>query len=144
MADNGRNGIYVHPQASGTVKAVFNRVEVYNNSRMGIFVDAQFFTGTINATVAESVAANNLSGINLIATESPGSLMVTRSVVANNVFDGLVASGAAATLRVGQSTATGNRVGVEAAGDGTVLSYGDNYLDGNVSGNVISATIPKK
>src|SRR6266498_4650850 len=120
VADNGRNGIYVHPQASGTVKAVFNRVEVYNNSRMGIFVDAQFFTGTINATVAESVAANNLSGINLIATESPGSLMVTRSVVANNVFDGLVASGAAATLRVGQSTATGNRVGVEAAGDGTV------------------------
>src|SRR5712691_1193664 len=39
VADNGGDGISVQPTGSGTVKVVLNRVEVYNNSQVGISVD---------------------------------------------------------------------------------------------------------
>src|SRR6266851_2939029 len=57
VADNGGRGVDVAPTGSGTVKAVFNRVEAYNNSSDGFAVRGPFSTGTINATVADSVAA---------------------------------------------------------------------------------------
>src|SRR5438105_2329336 len=87
LADNGGAGIFVRPSGSGTVKAVFNRVKAYNNSRDGISVDGQSSSGTINATATDSVAANN-NAAGFLATTISGqtrpSLMVVRSISANN------------------------------------------------------------
>src|SRR6266702_6646652 len=58
-ADNGGRGIFLKPSGSGTVKAVFNRVEAYNNSNTGIQVDGSGSTGSVAATATDSVSAGN-------------------------------------------------------------------------------------
>jgi hypothetical protein len=134
VADNGGNGIRVLPSGSGPVKVSLNRVEIYNNSLNGISVEGTNSTGTINATVADSVAAGNGS-IGFLARSGSGqattNLMVVRSVAAyNNV--GISANNfSTATLRVGQSTITGNTTSWTALGGAIVRSYGDNNIDGN-------------
>src|ERR1022692_2980696 len=51
VADNGAGGIQVSPTGSGTVTAVFNRIEINNNAASGITLTGQFSSGgTINAT----------------------------------------------------------------------------------------------
>jgi len=149
VADNGGSGIVVSPTGSGIVKTALSRVEAYNNSGAGVFVSAQFSSaGTINATAEDSVAANN-SGAGFVAFsptgQSPTNLLVVRSVSSNN-GTGLFASGAAATLRVGQSTVTGNTTNSWSTFNGGVLrSYGDNNIDGNFDGDPVNpTTIAKK
>jgi hypothetical protein len=130
VADNGTHGIYVSPTGSGTFTAVFNRVEANTNAISGIVVDGTTSTGTINATAAESVAADNIQGAGFAASSSAGhaltTLTVFHSVSANNVY-GITANGTGATLRAAQSTSTGNTYGYY----GVLTSYGDNYIDGN-------------
>jgi len=49
-----------------------------------------------------------------------------------------------ATIRVGQSTVTGNGAGWSAVSSGVVDSYGDNYIDGNTSQQTAPPGIPRK
>jgi len=146
VADNGQSGIVVQPVGSGTVKATLNRVEANNNSFAGIWLVGVFSTGMINATVSDSVVANN-AGTGFIAQSSAGhaatSLMLVRSVAANNGF-GLQADGAPATLRIGQSTLTGNGVSWLAQSSAVLRSYGDNNINGNGDGDPAPTGIAKK
>jgi len=149
VADNGGRGIVIEPVGSGVVKAVLDRVEVYNNSGTGIEVFGNATTGTmgtINVTVVDSVAAGNFAGFR--AATSPGqattNLMLVRSVAADN-GTGLVADGAAiATLRVGQSTVTGNTQSWHTDSGAVLRSYGDNDIDGNGDGDPPLPVIGKK
>jgi hypothetical protein len=141
VADNGWSGIFLQPTGSAT--AVFNRVELNNNGRPGILADGQLSAGTntINATVSESVAAGNSNAgffSNTISGKAPTSLMLFHSVAANNVT-GVYAQGSGATVRLANSTLTGNQFGWTALSSGVVASYGDNYIDGNGS-NINSLT----
>jgi hypothetical protein len=82
-------------------------------------------------------ASNGNDGI--IAESDDGTLvwiMVRNSTIANNATVGLSAQSTGATIRVTRSTITGNNVPWTAASPGAVLSYGDNNIDGNASGNV--------
>lgn len=146
-ADNGF-GMVVNPTGSGTVNAVFNRVEAKNNKAVGIGVNGALSTGTINATVFESVAASNIDGflVNSVPGKAATTLMLFHSVAANNT-NGLGALGPLATIRVAQSMITGNANGWSAgpvAGPGSVLSYGDNYIDGNMGNQAAPPNIARK
>jgi len=116
VADNGGNGISIAP--AGTLNAVLNRVEVYNNNGDGILVEGQL-GGVFNVTIADSVAANNGVGLR------------------NDSIHPF-------TMRVAQSVVTGNAVSWEAKNQGILLSYGDNKIDGNGDGNPAPSTIGKK
>jgi hypothetical protein len=131
VADNSGNGIVVQPTGSGTVTAVLNRVEVNNNGANGIEVAGNFSTGTIKATVSESVATGNshLDQVGFFAVSS--TLTVFHSVASNN-YTGIEAAGSGGTLTIAQSMVTGNNFGWNAGG-GVVQSYGDNYFNGNGS-----------
>jgi len=147
VANNAADGILVIPTGSGTVKAVFSRVEAYNSGSSGIAVTGEATTGgTLNATVADSVAANNSNGFFALsnAGQATTSLMVIRSVAANNGIGLRVANTPNATLRVGQSTITGNTATWSVSGTGVLQSYGDNNIDGNVDGGPILTVIAKK
>jgi hypothetical protein len=147
VADNGGGGIMVSPFGSGTVKAVFNRVEVYNNSSVGIELNGVNSTGRINATVADSVAAGNgSSGFVVLSLSGMAAtnLMVVRSVAANNGAAGLVPRSTAAILRVGQSTVTGNTASWLVVDGGVLQSYGDNNIDGNGDGDPAIPTVTEK
>ena len=67
--------------------------------------------------------------------------MVVRSTAVNNLF-GLAAT--AATMRVSQSTVTGNTTGLTTNNGGTIGSYTDNLVDGNAGGEAFTGTIAKK
>jgi len=145
VADNGRNGIFIEaPSGSFSVNALLNRVEAYNNSKSGISV-INFGTGTVKTTEADSVAANNGGdGFTVSSVSGAASLMVVRSVAANNGA-GISADGASATLRVGQSAVTGNTTSWSFPNGGTLRSYGDNNIDGNGDGDPAApTTIAKK
>jgi len=66
--------------------------------------------------------------------------MVIRSVTANNGTG--LSSSAGGTLRLGQSSITGNATSWSASG--LVQSYGDNDINGNGDGDPAPATIGRK
>jgi hypothetical protein len=134
VSDNGGVGIqFVVPSGTGTMTGVIDHVQVQNNGNMGL----NFFsntTVTFNMTVSDSVFANNAtSGIRATSgNNNPSSVMVRNSTIANNGSYGLDAgTGGGSIIRVTRSTITGNPYGWE----GTVLSYGDNNIDGNTNTN---------
>lgn len=149
VADNGGKGIYVQPTGSNsTVTATFNRIEA-NNSDSGIQVDGRYGTATINTTASESVATGNRSvAFYVLAGSAPNTLMVVRSVVANNNgyanTTGLAAYGTGAIVRVANSTVTGNAHGWSTLAGGIVESYGNNYIDGNIDWESAPPSILKK
>jgi len=145
-SDNGDTGILVFPTGSGTVTANFNRVKANNNSFHGIAVDGDNSTGTINATVSDSVVTHNgLRGF--LAGSTAGQALVTltvfRSVAANNET-GLMATGAGAILRASESIVTGSNFGWLATNSGVLLSAGDNTIEGNTNFQGAPTTYTKK
>jgi hypothetical protein len=145
VADNGNDGIGFFPIGSGT--AVFNRVEVNNNGDIGIHVDGQLSPGTntIKATVFESVAAGNVIAGFFNFTQSGNaltSLMIFHSVAANNGF-GVEAQGTGATVRLANSTVTGNTNGWVAS-SGVLLSDGNNTIEGNGANEGAPPTYARK
>src|SRR5207248_11305050 len=71
-------------------------------------------------------------------------LMVLNSVASYN-STGIVADGTNATVRIGQSGITGNTISSWAnPGSAKVLSYGDNYIDGNGDGDPAPPSIARK
>jgi hypothetical protein len=147
VADNNAIGIALEPTGSAT--AVFNRVEVNNNGNSGIVVNGSGSAGTntINVTVSDSVAAGNNGGAGFFSTtasgKAPTSLMVSHSVAANNVY-GVAAQGSGATIRLANSTLTGNASGWLVLSSGVINSYGDNYIDGNGANETAPPSIVRK
>jgi hypothetical protein len=150
VGDNGNYGINVTPGGSGIVTAVFNHVETANNGVQGIIANGSTSTGAVNATVADSVAANNLGNgfaAITISGQAPTKMMVFRSVAASN-GNGIDGSGISAQggaiIWVGQSTVTSNTNGWQVSSGGVVQSYGDNKIDGNGSSEGAPPAIPNK
>jgi hypothetical protein len=59
---------------------------------------------------------------------------------ANNATHGVLVSGAAATVRIGNSTITGNATGAAAQSGGILQSYKNNAINGNTVSNGIPIT----
>jgi hypothetical protein len=135
ISDNGGNGIEFLPLGSGNTIGVLDHIQIENNGSFGLSVasNTQFTT----VTISDSVSANNQgSGILAFSVSStPISIMVRNSIIANNADNGLEADNAGATIRVTQSTITGNTTGWGTSLGGVVSSYADNNIDGNGSVN---------
>src|SRR5262249_42564181 len=122
------------------------------NGDRGISVAGDASTGTVDATIADSVAAGN--GGNGFRVSSKGgfaqtNLLVVRSLSVNNAIGvvALVARGQATTpaLRIGQPSLAGNAVSWAFTLGAVLESFGDNYVAGNFDGDpAFLATIAKK
>jgi Right handed beta helix region len=149
FVNNFAAGILVQPSGAPTIKATFSGVEAYNHFGSGITIGVGTViasTATVNATVAESVAASNGTGF-IAEALAPAAvnLLVVRSKIANNTNNGIVASGAATTVRLAQSSITGSTTGLSISSGAALLSYGDNNIDGNGAGTETpTGTIVKK
>jgi hypothetical protein len=129
-------GIFVQPGVAGSARVSLKDVRVQDNVNGGLRVDTTGSTSAAGVTVsvAGSVfAGNGGAGVAMVVPTgtTTGAIMIADSTVANNGTTGLIANGANATIRVGNSTITGNATGVNAAGGSTIASYGNNRLDGN-------------
>ena len=150
MNSNVAAGILVQP--TGNATAMFDRVEVNNNTFDGILVSGANapHSTTVNATAFDSVASGN-GHIGFYvdsggATNAPTTLMVSHSVAANNGF-GADAENTGATIHLANSTISGNVNGwtlTGAGGLGVVDSYGDNYINGNGANETAPPSIARK
>ncbi|MGH6858355.1 MAG: hypothetical protein ACRECP_12170 [Methylocella sp.] len=127
-------GINIAPTGSAAITGVLSNVITDNNNN-GILVNGTASTGaSVNVTVVDSVASNNNTGISAVSATGKAVTQITvRNSVASYSGTGLLAT--SAILRVAHSVVTGNTVGVNVASGGTLFSYGDNDIDGNINAN---------
>jgi hypothetical protein len=144
IADTSSTGIIVVPTGSAGAKAALDRVRVEDGS-IGIIFSGGDTNGPIAATVRDSVAAGNANA-GIHAFETGGgttNVMVDRSASVNN-GTGIYAQGPA-TIRIGDSTVTGNtNLGLLAQFSGTIASYGTNKVNGNFIEGAPTSTIAMK
>jgi hypothetical protein len=145
IADTRQEGIRFQPGASGSAHATLERIRVENSASAGIIFGGTLTTGSVTATVRDSVSAGAVSAG--IQAQDSGSgtttVMIDRSASVNN-DSGIVAFGAGATIRIGDSTVTGNGTGLETVNGGTIASYGTNKVNGNGTEGVPTSTIAMK
>ena len=135
-------GIAVAPLVGASVQATLTNVQIVNGLNAGLRIDTQAGAGTAAAvTVKDTLISNTGSGITLRSLAgAPATLTLTDSIVAGNVATGIMAKGAASVARVGTTTITGNLDALSIASGASILTYGDNRLDGNT--NNTAFTLP--
>jgi hypothetical protein len=138
VSDNAGDGIVISPTGSGATTGALHRVEIEKNGSHGLALNP---TPSLNMTVSDSLIDNNaLNGILAVSSiGAPLNVMVRNSTIINNGAIGLAAGSTGTTIRVTRSTITGNGTGWSTGG-GAVLSYADNNIDTNGSGNTAPPT----
>lgn len=133
-------GIFIQPTGSGSAKASLVRVNAVSNV-LGIRADGTGSTGTISVSVSDSTASENTYAGLTAFTPSGGAVTKMEIIRSNSINNGTGVNdnGAAATLRIGYSTVTGNNVGVNIANGATASSLGNNLIEDNTTAG---ATIP--
>jgi hypothetical protein len=131
VSNSGGIGIAILPSGAATVTATLNRVQVNGAGLQGINVSGTAATGAVNATIANSAVSNNSTGI--VAGSTNGAavtqMMVSNSVLSNNGI-GLADTGLNPTIYLAKSTIAGNTTAFNAI-NGTLFSFGDNYIKSN-------------
>ncbi|HEX4736842.1 MAG TPA: hypothetical protein VH331_04690 [Allosphingosinicella sp.] len=154
VANNGASGtgggILIQPTgAGGSAKVEIEDSQVINSGGYGLRVDSTANTSTAGISVNidhSQVSGSTGAGIVAVAVgTNPITMMIANSVSSNNTTNGIIGNGAQVTIRVGNTTITGNATGINPAGGSTISSYGDNRLDGNTTANgaFTGAILPK-
>lgn len=128
-------GIMVKPTGAGLVRATFNRVTVEQNSA-GITIDGSASSGTIRATVRDSVVSGN-AGTGVWAYSPAGAatgVYFVNSSSVENATAGIYAYGANAAITLMGSSIMGNSTGISSPAGGNVYSYKNNAINFNFSG----------
>ena len=117
-----------------------NNVRLVNNANVGLLVDATTSVGGTGLFVSiENCVVSGQNGDGVKALHPAGNQGILISMngcnVANNSGTGILGDGGSATIRVGNTTITGNGTGVARLNASNVVSYGDNRLNGNTSGD---------
>ena len=147
VADSTLFSINVNPAGSANARVVLDRVRVENGGGSGMNFEDNATTGAVTATVRDSISSGNINP-GIAAFTGFGSngqvrVMVDRSAFVNNLT-GVSAHGANATIRIGNSTVTGNQNGLVSVLSGAILSYGTNKMDGNdTEGNPTGSVNPR-
>ncbi len=126
-------GIYIKPSSGVTADVSIERSRIDGNF-FGIVADGTG-GGIIRALVKDSFVTNNVqNGITVSTTGSSTVLTVDNTGISGNNH-GLVAGGSGAGMLVGRSVITGNATGLFTTGGGVLLSYKDNRLNANPTGD---------
>jgi hypothetical protein len=143
-ADGG--GIVVQPAGTGSARVAIERTRVENNT-YGIFANGTGSTGVIALQVRDSVVAESkFHGISSFtaAAASTTAITVERSSSLLNGGNGILAQGAGAFVLLADSTVMSNVTGLNPASGGSIFSYQDNQLTGNVSDGAPTALLTVK
>jgi hypothetical protein len=145
VASSG-GGIAIVPAGSGSARVVIERSHVEGNT-YGIYAVGTGSTGVIIVHVKDSVVSNNVfDGIGgyTSAGHSTVSMTVDRSSSLLNGGNGILAQSAHAFIFLASSTVMSNVTGLSSTGGGTILSYQDNHLTGNVTDGAPNAVLSVK
>jgi len=138
---NASNGQGVSFQPTGTSRLIMNNVTVNNNG------NAATGGGILISPTGAGVAAATLDNVRIqdnlnagLFVSGASTVMITNSNVSHNTIFGIRTSGGSPTVRVGNTTVTGNGTGI-AVGTGSILSYGTNRVNGNSTDGGFSGSI---
>ncbi len=139
VAANAGAGLAVRPTGTATVRVTGARVQALNN-RVGIDINGDLGTGTIDVTLADSTMSRNVGdGLSCLSPNGGDSLVratVGASMAAGNGGIGIHSVGQQCTVRVKASISTANAAaGLQANNSGILESYGDNATEGNGNAN---------
>jgi hypothetical protein len=139
-------GIVIQPVGSGSARVELNRVAVENNT-FGIFGNGTGSTGLIAVQIKDSVVSGSVfNGISAFtaAGHSTTSITVDRSSSLLSGADGILAQGQPAFVILGGSTVSSNVTGLHAVSSGSIFSYQNNQLSGNVTDGAPTAVLGVK
>jgi hypothetical protein len=149
ITDNGLassgGGIAIQPVGSGSARVVIERTRIENNT-YGIFAVGNGSSGVIIVHIRDSVVANNVfDGIGAYASagHSTVSMTVDHSSSLLNGGNGILAQGSPAFVFLANSTVMSNVTGLKSSG-GTIVSYQNNQLTGNVTDGAPTAMLSVK
>ena len=118
----------IAPGVGGSLGAVITNSRIDNNANAGISINST--NGIVTAVIEKSSLSGNATGYTAVSGLVINSFLID-SIVANNSTQGIFGNGGVTTLRVGNTTITGNALGVATANGAQVLTYGNNRLVGN-------------
>ena len=128
LSDNGLQGMLF--DGSSFVQADIDQVTAVANGHYGLRIAAPGSLVSVNGGV---FCGNGNGGVSAISTGSAINVMISGAVACNNPGFGVLADGAAATLRLTRTKISGNNTGIGTANGGHVLSYSDNSVDDSSS-----------
>ena len=128
--------IHVIPGASGSASVAIDAVTMRGNGR-GLRADDR-----ATVVVRNSIATgNSANGFVALATVNAVDMSIENSVSSHNGAVG-VYSGALATVRISNVFVTRNDVGLQSVGGGSIISFGNNRVNGNISANGAPSVTP--
>jgi hypothetical protein len=139
VSHNGAIGIVVQPFGSvNPVNVVLNRVQTHFNGTHGVAVLGNMTSGRVNATIVDTVSANNGDiGFWIYDTSCPpialdnAAVTLLRSTAAMNTGVGFVAEGGCSTTTLTDVTSHQNATAFVSLSSANAVSYGDNRLGFN-------------
>ena len=132
--DNAGGGILVKPAGGGMVKAAVTRLTSARN-KYGLRTEDNSWTSLQDSLLTE----NGSNGVIAVSVSAPSSIALERSVVSLNA-NGVVTSGAAATIYLSQIGIFSNATGINSFG-GQVISFGNNQNAGNTTPGAPTSTM---
>jgi hypothetical protein len=139
IAENGNaltgGGILIQPTGvSGQARVVMDRVRLRNNANNALVISSSGNNGpgiSVEIDNSEFSASPNGINVNQPLGTSPIAVMLTNSRVFGNTVNGIITSGGGALMRVGNTTITGNNIGINPTNGSVIESFGTNRLFGN-------------
>jgi hypothetical protein len=135
---NNGYGIVVFPAPSQIASVVLNRVELSGNSNGLALVGSGVVAGTMRDSL---VASNTADGVQ--ASAGQVFFTIEGSSIIANLGNGIHASSAGTNLNVTGSTISGNGRGIYAT-SGSIVSFGNNALNGNGADGTFTSTATLK
>jgi hypothetical protein len=139
IRENDAAGILIQPGVGGAAKAVIEQTRLEGNQNGLSVLD------NAKVTIRDSVSSTNTSnGVLALTSVAAPEVNVENCFITHNVNDGIKASGNKAKVRLSGSTVTANDTGLFPTAGGTIDSFSNNNIDGNISSNgVPSNPIPQ-
>ncbi len=139
---SGGAGIFIEPIMAGGARVVVERTVVDNNtSGIGVIGAG----GTTLVEVKDSMIANNaINGIWAFSGGATTSIMLDHSASNYNGGSGVAASGDGSFVSLSDTTVAGNATGLSTDTGGSIGSYGNNRINGNVSAGVTPTSVALK
>lgn len=127
-------GINIAPTGTGGARVYVTNSTLLNNT-IGLRASTAGTTGAIGITVTDTSATGSpLHGIVAEGTSGAVRMMLNGVTSANNLGDGVQATGGNSIVRIGSSTVTGNAgTGLIASGGAQLFTYGNNQVNGNTT-----------
>jgi Right handed beta helix region len=137
VVHNNNSGIRIEANGAGRILVALLRVQINDNTWFGLRALGRGLgsSGQVSVSVTDSQAANNRYGIEAYGNFTSAEVIINRSVIINNVVDGLQTSDPGVIV-VGDSIIAWNGTGVDTTtAGGPIFTNGNNLLTDNWLGD---------